>query len=276
MIKKTSALLFGLLLSIGVQTSLAQITITPIFLYLDQQERFGSILVMNGSEQEQEVSISFTFGYPITDENGNINMVYDDSSKAETWGISDAVRSFPQNFTLQPGQRQVVRLTIQPRDLEDRMYYTRVKTTSTPVSPSVGETSEDNVTTQITYKFEQITTLFYKHGEVNTGVEINNLNTEQTEEEVKFIADLSRNGNAPFLGSIVLNIKNEEGESVIERRTSTSIYFNYRQVFNINKENLPSGNYTAELTIVSERGDVSRSDIISIEPITQTVNLEVK
>jgi hypothetical protein len=231
---------------------------------------------MNGSEQTQEITIDFPFGYPTTNNQGNIQMVYDDSARAAKWGISDVIRGFPKSFTLQPGQRQVVRLTIRPREFEDRMYWSRIRTTSTPVSPPVGETQEDAVTTRITYKFEQVTTVFYKHGDINTGLDVQNLTTNQTDDQVQFIADLSRTGNAPFLGSLMLSINDQQGNTVVEKRTSTSIYFDYRQVFNIAKDQLTKGNYTAEFKILTQRGDVSNSDILQIEPIVRRINLTVK
>lgn len=276
MLKKTSSLLFALLLAFGVQTALSQITITPIYVYLDQQNRFGSMLVMNGSQQPQEVTITFSFGYPVTDAEGNIEMVYGDSTTADQWGIHEAIRGFPRSFTVQPGQRQVVRLTVAPRNFEDGMYWSRLKTTSTPVSPPVGETSADAVTTQITYKFEQVTTVFYKHGDVNTAVEITDFTTEQTENQVEFIADMTRSGNAPFLGSIVLTVIDQAGKTIIERSTSTSIYYDYRQVFRINREELPAGSYEAEIRIISRRGDVPQEHLVPIEPVTRRINVTVK
>lgn len=275
MTEKASYILLVILLVMGVKASMAQITITPIFLFLDEQERFGSILIMNGSDQAQEVSVTFPFGYPITDEDGNVEMVYDDSSMAEKWGISEIIRGFPRNFTLQSGERQVVRLTIQPKDFEDGMYWSRIRTTSTPVSPEVGETDQEDVTTQITYKFEQNTTIFYKHGNVNTGLDINELTTEQNDKSVNVSVDLTRRGNAPFLGSLILNVRNSQGETEIEKRTSTSIYFDHRQVFTIEKANLSPGEYTIEFRAVSQRSDVPNSDIIPIDPITRRTKLKI-
>lgn len=271
--------LFPILLLIGlflVKSASAQITIAPIMLFLDEQNRFGTILVLNGSDQVQEVSIEFLFGYPVTDEEGNINMVYNDSSMAEKFGISDVVRGFPKSFSLQPGQRQVVRLTIRPKDFEDGMYWSRIRTTSTPQAPPVGETSDEAITTQITYKFEQVTTVFYKYGDINLGLEVENITTSQTDQNVAFIADVSRTGNAPFLGSIILRVKDQQGIVVNEKRTSTSIYFDYRQVFEISKDQLPEGTYTAEFEFISERNDVARSDIIQIEPIKESINFTIK
>lgn len=265
----TSIILFLSVLACEVQ---AQITIAPTMVFIDQQNRFGNFLVLNGSDQAQEVSIEFPFGYPATNAEGEIEMIYDDSTKAEEFGISNLVKGFPQSFVLQPGQRQVVRLTVRPEDFSDGTYWTRIKVTSNAQNPPIGEETDDEITAQITYKFEQITTLFYKHGETNTGIEINDFTHRETDESIRFIADVSRSGNSPFLGSINLNILDSQGNSILTRSATTSIYFDYRQTFDIPKENLDEGKYTAEISFESQRPDVAREKIIQMEPVTNSIS----
>lgn len=249
----------------------AQITIAPTMVFIDQQDRFGSFLVLNGSDQAQEVSIDFPFGYPTTTSDGNINMVYDDSTKAENFGISDIVRGFPQNFVLQPGQRQTVRLTIRPKDFSDGMYWTRIRTTSNVQNPPVGTEAGDDITAQITYKFEQVTTLFYKHGDTNTGIDIKEFKQQYTTEHLEFIADVSRTGNSPFLGSIILSLTDDDGNVIAERLASTSIYFDYRQIFEIPKADLEDGTYNAQITFETQRPDVPKEDIVQMEPVSRSI-----
>lgn len=276
MFKKYFLTLFILLLTLGTQQALAQISIAPIMLFMDEQNPFGTIMVMNGSEDVQEVSIEFPFGYPVTDDVGNVQMVYDDSTTAEEWGIEDNIRGFPQNFTLQPGQRQVVRLQVRPQDFVDGMYWSRIRTTSTPQTPEIGETSDEEITTQISYKFEQVTTAFYKHGEVSTGIDIQSMNVAQNTDTIQFIADVERTGNAPFLGSIELTVRDDNGNTVLERRTSTSIYFDYRQIFEATTNELPAGDYTAEIGFFSQRSDIPQNSLVQMEPISESVNVTIK
>ena len=273
--KKIAAALFLLLFTVNKVS--AQVSIAPIMLAIDQQDRFGTLLVMNGSEQPQEISIEFPFGYPVTDKKGNIEMIYDDSAKAERWAISEQIRGFPTNFTLQPGQRQVVRLMIQPDSkFKNGMYWSRIRTTSTPQSPEVGESKDGEITTQISYKFEQVTAVFYKYGDVTTGIDIESIRTNKTDAQLQFIIDSKRTGNAPFLGSILLEVTNSNGETVVERKSSTSIYFDYRQIFEIDRSSLAPGSYSAKITFVSERTDVSQSDLVQINPVSQSIDFQLK
>ena len=275
---KKTLLTFILLLFCILNYSVAQITIAPTMVFIDQQNRFGTFLVLNGSDEPQEVSVEFPFGYPITSEEGNIQMVYDDSTSAEEYGLNNHVRGFPRNFVLQPGQRQVVRVTIRPGNFSNGTYWTRIRTTSTPQTPAIAEQTDDEIRAQITYKFEQVTTLFYKHGQTNTGIEFRDLTHHVNEEEGnhEFIADVSREGNSPFIGSILLEIFDADGGKVLERMTSTSIYFDYRQVFDVPAESLEGGDYRAEITFRTQRPDVPRDKIIQMEPVTRSLSFSVE
>lgn len=269
---KKLSLIFLFLTAFTYNTMWAQITIAPTMVFIDQQNRFGSFLVLNGSEEAQEVSIEFPFGYPVTSQDGNIDMVYDDSAAADRYGISDVVRGFPQNFVLQPGERQTVRLTIRPKDFTDGTYWTRIKTTSNAQEPPVGAASEDEITAQITYEFEQVTTLFYKHGDTNTGIDINEFVAQDTGENIEFVVDVSRTGNSPFLGSIILELTDTEGNLSAEKLASTSIYYDYRQIFVIPKSDLKDGTYNASVTFETRRPDVAREDIVQMEPVSRSIS----
>ncbi len=273
---KKLSLIFLLIFGVLLTGAKAQITIAPTMVFIDQQERFGSFLVLNGSDQAQEVSIEFPFGYPTTNTEGNVEMVYDDSSRAQQYGIDNLVKGFPQNFVLQPGQRQTVRMTVRPKDFSDGTYWTRIKTTSSAQNPAVGEETDDGITAQITYKFEQVTTLFYKHGDTNTGIEIQEFTHHNSEDNFEFIADVNRSGNSPFLGSIILTISDSNGNTVVEKRTSTSIYFKYRQVFEVAQDEFENGEYSAEITFETQRPDVPSENIVQMEPVSQSINFTKK
>ena len=277
MTKRISSLFIFLFL-FGLKSLIAQVTIAPTMLFLNEQNRFGTVVVMNGSDEVQEISIEFPFGYPVTNDEGKLQMVYNDSSDiAQKRGLHNAIKGFPKNFSLQPGQRQVVRLTVRPQNFTDGMYWSRIRTTSVPQTAAVGEAEEGEITTEITYKFEQVTTLFYKHGNLNTGIDIKEVHANNHEENIDVVANVSRTGNAPFLGSIYLTVSDQEGNTVVEKKISTSIYFDYKQVFTVSKEELKPGNYEAQVRFVSRRNDVSPEDIVAMDkPVNQSINFSVE
>ena len=109
----------------------AQVTISPTSLFIDSKSKFATLLIMNGSEVAQEVKLSWEFGYPKTDEDGNIGMVYNDVKEEELHSAAGWIRGFPKSFVLEAGARQIVRITARaPRGLADGTYWSRLKTTS--------------------------------------------------------------------------------------------------------------------------------------------------
>ncbi len=67
------------LAALGAGSADAQILVAPIQLFTGARSPMNTFYVYNQSQQPQEVSISFRFGYPVSSENGDIRMVYGDS-----------------------------------------------------------------------------------------------------------------------------------------------------------------------------------------------------
>lgn len=251
----------------------AQVTIAPTNLFIDGNTRFGTYMVINNSNETQEISIDFIFAYSQTDEDGNRRVVQDDTETAETYSIADDVRAFPRNFTLVPGQRQVVRLRLNPpADLEDGTYWARIKTSSSPEAPPLELAANNAVAARVGIKVEQVTGLFFKKGTVTTGIEIDEIRTDYESETGKLfvLTDLRRTGNSPFLGSISTSLIDSNGQEVRNGFLSTSIYFDsvYRQQFDI--ADLPNGTYTIRITFETRRSDIQSSDLVQMQPVTQT------
>jgi len=246
-----------------------QVTISPMSLFLDSKQRFQTVIIMNTTDQAQEVSLKWQFGYPVTDETGNITMVYDDSKMEERYSAAEWIRGFPKRFVLQPGARQTIRVTVRaPRNLDDGTYWTRLVTSSNELSETVGEEVTEGIRTQINFQFNQITSVFYKHGEVSTGIELKEVRTSIEDNTLSLFADLMKSGNSPFLGSMEAKILNSKGEVVKEQFMFVSVYFDGLRRMKIDIEDLPSGSYTAEIQYVSKRKDIPDTDVISAPTVS--------
>ncbi|WP_103665045.1 fimbrial biogenesis chaperone [Gracilimonas amylolytica] len=257
--------------------SMAQVTIAPTNLFIDSQSKFGTYMVINNSNTPQEVSIDFFFGYSQTDENGNRTTVEDSAEVAADHSIAESIRAFPRNFVLNPNQRQIVRLRITPPNtLNDGVYWSRIKTSSTPQSAPIELSNDQSVTAQVGIVINQVTGLFYKNGDVNTGIEVAEIRTEISDENIlAVLTDYNRTGNAPFLGTISVNLKNSDGEVVQSGFISTSLYFDGTQRQELNIEGVPSGQYTIEVKFESQRNDVSSRDIVQMDPVTATTTVTI-
>ncbi|MDZ7771882.1 MAG: hypothetical protein U5K31_03965 [Balneolaceae bacterium] len=261
----------------GTVQGTAQITIAPTTLYLDDQNRFGTMLVLNGSSQPQEVSIEFEFGYLAADSAGNPEMVYDDSLAASEKSVADRILGFPSNFTLQPNQRQVVRLTVRNTgSLADGTYWSRIRTISNPVSPSIEEQTSEGISAQINFRFEQVTTAFFKKGNVTTGLDFGESNVSITDDTGIIHTRMSQTGNSPYIGTMNLRILNEQGDLVTESSSTVAIYFTTQRQFQFDASEMPPGTYTAEMVFETTRTSIDDAEMVQASPINHTVTFRMQ
>lgn len=259
----------------SVSVVYSQVSIAPVFVFMNDNNSFGSFVVMNGSNQNQEIAVDFVFGYSATDEAGNGFMVYDDSTAYAQYAATDWVRAFPRNFVLEPGQRQTVRITARPpQGIADGLYWTRIRTASNPQTPSIDELAVEGVRTQITFRFEQVTALFYKKGNVNTAIRLNNIRGERTENGFSALVDVYRTGNSPFFGSAFITLRDSNNRVVAENAFPVSIYFDGTRRFTLPAE-LSTGDYTVNIRFESQRGDMPGQDVIPIEPVSQSASVSL-
>lgn len=266
----------SLALSLSIFNAFGQVTIAPTNLFIDDNSKFGTYMVINGSNETQEISIDFIFSYANLDENGNRTLVYDDAEMEEQFSIVEYVRAFPKNFTLAPNQRQIVRLRISaPNNMPDGTYWSRIKTSSTPEAPPLELQTDQAVTAQVGIIVEQVTGLFYKNGNVNTGIEISTIRTERESSVLNVYTDFLKTGNSPFLGSITTTLLDNSGREVKTGFISTSVYTDGTHKQELDISDLGAGSYSIKVTFETRRSDISERDIVGMEPVTLTTSFEI-
>ncbi len=249
----------------------AQVVVAPTILFMSDQSRFGTFVVMNRSNTPQEIGVSFKFGFPESDSLGNITMNYNDSLMAQEHSCESWLRGFPQKFILNPGQQQVVRLLASPpAGIQDGEYWTRLITSSTPQAKTI-DTVRSGITANITFVLQQVTTVIFKKGYVNTSVQIQRLVSEQDSTSMNLMADVARGGNSPFFGRMSAVVKDHAGNTVYTNQQVLAIYQNKMVVkFPVPLSDLRSGSYTADFKLESERTDIPGEDMIKIPTVEKS------
>jgi hypothetical protein len=252
----------------------AQTLVAPTVMTLSDRERFGTFLVDNRSNEAQEVTISFKFGYSSSDAEGNRFFVYDDSASAATFGLHDRIRAFPRRFVLAPGDRQVVRMSARPAaDTPDGVYWARIVTASQPQSAAVEQTAAEGVATQVVFRLEQVTTVLYQKGQVATGLEAPELEAQMEADSLTVRVPLRRVGNAPFYGRAHLAIVGDVvaggtgAVPALEDELLFEVFFDRVLRFAVPLESLPSGHYRVRVTLDSDRPDIPRDQRVDAEPV---------
>jgi P pilus assembly chaperone PapD len=264
-------------LSVGAFKPLsAQVSIAPSTVFISDQTNIGTLYVSNRSDEPQEVSIEFAFGYPSSDADGNIVMNYEDSVAFSSHAINERIRAFPRSFVLGPRQQQTVRFQVRPQPgATDGVYWTRVKILANPQTPEIDMPSEDGIATRITFRFEQVIAAFYKQGGVTTGVNVKDVEVRHADARMMLLVHLERTGNAPFIGSMVAKMYDTGGNLVLERQTTTTAYFEEIRRIELDTEGIEPGNYRVELTFETRRGDISPTDLVQAPAITETVQVRI-
>ncbi len=263
------------LLAVGASvaaSAAAQTLVAPTVMTLSDQQRFGTFLVDNRSAEPQEVTISFKFGYSASDADGNRHFVYDDSVSAASFGLHERIRAFPRRFVLAPGQRQIVRMSARPApDAPDGVYWARVVTASQPQSSAPEQTAREGVSTQVIFRLEQVTTLLYQKGRVDTGLQPGALEARMGRDSVTVTLPLRRLGNAPFYGRARLSVVAEATDPLAGPAPALTdellfeVFFDRVIRFDVPLAGLPAGHYRVVVAVDSDRPDIAREDRVVAE-----------
>lgn len=267
------------LLGIFISTGHAQVTISPTAVFLDSNSKVGSFFVSNPSNSAVEVRLSFEFAYPSTDSDGRVFLNYEDSEAEELYSLVPHLRAFPTTFVLESNQRQTIRLIGRlPQDTDPATYWTRMRVSSSQLTPPIGEAAEGQVAAQVTFQIDQVTAVLVHHGNVDTGVTIHSTEArvDAETESLQILTDVERTGNAPFIGSVTTTILGSNGEEINTRRSSTSVYFRNLQRVEFELSELPAGTYTAVTTYETSRNDISSRNLIQAPSTTERLTFTIE
>jgi len=269
-------IIFAIVLLVSSLTR-AQVIVAPTILFMGDQSRFGTFVVMNRSNTPQEISVSFRFGFPESDSSGNIRMQYDDSLMAEKHSCQPWVKGFPQKFIVNPGQQQVVRLLVSPpANIGDGEYWTRLVTSSTPQAKTI-DTVRTGITANITFVLEQVTTIIYKKGNASTNIELPEVEVKKDSASMNLLAHVTRGGNSPFFGRISAVVEDKAGNKLFSQDEVIAVYRNDMTLkFAVPLSKLPEGSYTADITLSSDRTDISQDDLLKTASVEKTINFSIQ
>jgi P pilus assembly chaperone PapD len=275
--KRVRTAVILMILFLGIASLHAQIAISPPYVSVDGKSGVGTLYVTNNSNQAQEVEISFAFGYPASDEEGNLVMNYTDTVAFEQYAMDPVVRAFPRSFILPANQQRTVRIQVKPTaGMKDGFYFTRAKILAKAQTPDVAKTVSEGITTKITFTFEQVIPAFYARGKVTTGLKIEKIDVAQKDTVLVIKAQIDRLGTAPFIGSMIAKLMDSKGKVVATTQSSTTAYFNVLRRLDMGIPKVAPGQYRMELLFETKRGDMAIGDLVQAPPVVQTVDVVIK
>lgn len=230
----------------------------------------ASIVIINPADTRVEIAVSTLFGYPVTDDSGNLRLqtfdtVADSMPSAASW-----ISAYPRRFTLEAGQRQTVRLVVAaPTNTKTGEYWARLVISSKNALPSQSVPVADS-TQPVSMRFDlevrSILPLLYRRGDVATRVSIGEVEADQKNDSLHVRPNLRRGGNAAWVGTLRMSLRDAGNTEVRRSELPLAVYYALSPRFALPVEGLPSGTYTLEINALATRADLPRHQVLSATP----------
>ena len=252
------------------------VTVSPNALFIDSRTHSGVLTLYNPGTTAEEIEITFAFGYPRSDLAGAISVALADSAPAGEPSVLGFVRAFPRRLRLEPGQRQTVRILMQPpAGLAEGEYWGRVLVHSRGGRPPV-EQQQGGIHMQIDLETVIVGAVNYRNGAVKTGVAIDSARAAivAAGDSVRVVADLRRLGNAAYLGHLTLELVGADGRVIGSVDEDLAVYRTLRKVESIAippRTSLVGASVRYRLT--TERPDIDPESRLAAEAVTGSIAL---
>jgi len=251
-------ILLAALLLVATALPALAVTVSPSALYIDHRTRSGVLTLVNTGTLPEEIEIGFLFGYPKADSLGNVHVQVVTEAPAGEPSLLPYLRAFPRRLRLEPGQRQVVRIFVQPpADLASGEYWGRIAVTSRGGQPPIEE-QQGQIRMQVNVETVVIAAVTYRNGTVATGLKVGSVAaSRQDPSTVRVTMDLVRTGSAAYLGRAQLTLVDGRGAKVAELAEDIAVYRDMRRAFVLTASApLPPGDYEVRYTIDANRPDL--------------------
>ncbi len=252
--------------------------IAPHAVHIDARTRSGTLELYNPGNDAVEIEISTLFGYPVTDSTGKITLLLEADPDSAAHSAADWIAAFPRRLSLEPRARQTVRLLARPpAGLEDGEYWTRlvvaVRGGTMPVS---GADSAEGITVGLSLEVRTIIALTYRNGRVQTGVSTRNLRANQEADTLAIRMDLTREGNAAFIGTLRWSLVDSTGATLVVDELPIAVYYQMSPRRVLPLDDVEPGSYRLIVELTSERSDVPPDVVLPIVTVADTVAVQLR
>jgi hypothetical protein len=255
---RRSLLLLAFVLG-GVRIAGAQgVVVAPHAIYVDHRTRSASVTLYNPGADPVEASVSFLFGYPVTDSTGHLQLFQPDSVTPDMPSASGWIEAFPKRITIPPLARQTVRLLARPpQGLPDGEYWARVVVTARGGAVPVSNADTGAIRIGLNLEVRTLIPLIYRKGVLRTGLSVASVKTAKVADSVEVRPHLRREGTAAYTGTAKGALVDQSGKSVASFSQPIAVYYDAEPAFRLGAKGLPAGTYHLRLEFVTERPDIA-------------------
>lgn len=244
------------------------IVVAPHHAFLDDRTRSGVIYLHNPEAEPEEVSISFVFGYPVSDSAGDVSVQLIPEPAEDAPSAADWIRAYPRRTVIGPGQTRAVRLLAQPpADLADGEYWTRALVTSRGAAAPAAASDTVGVRVGLTLEVRTVVPITYRKGAVETGVSLGNIERVVAGDSLVTRVALRRLGNAAFLGMLHVTLLDVNGNAVAGAHRHIAVYRDLLKRVSLPVKGLTAGDYVLQIRIDTQRSDLDPQVVLPAPPL---------
>lgn len=251
----------------------AAVAVSPVALYIDARDRTGTLTLFNPGSRPEEIEVDFAFGYPVSDQEGNVSVkIMDPVPEGEPSAVG-WLRAFPRRMVLQPGQRQVMRVMVQPPPgLPEGEYWARALVHSRGGQPPI-EQQRGDVTVQLEVETVVVVAVNYRNGSMHTGVRVTDASATTVGDTVRATIDYERTGNAAYLGRVLAELVDAGGNTVASTEEVLAVYRTIRRRLDLVPPAGATGPWKVRFTMDTDRDDLPPGGALSSERVVHEVDV---
>ncbi len=258
--------LTALLLAVSMVTEVVGLVVAPTGIYLTDADPSGVVRLYNSGTEPTEVSVEAVFGYPTTDEDGQVRL--DLQPEGDPRSAADWLQILPRRLVVPPGERRAVRVLARPPEgLPEGEYWTRLVVTSQGQKLPVAGADTTTVKVGLSLRVRTIIALSYRRGQVDTGIEVGQFAPQIQGDSLVVWPELRRQGNGAYIGRMQLELLDRDNAVVRSWDSQVAVYETYHRRYAYDVSDLPTGVYRLALRLDTEREDIARSERLATVPV---------
>lgn len=257
----------------GASVRAAAVAVSPVAVYIDSRDRTGTLTLFNPGSRPEEIQVEFAYGYPVSDDDGNVSVQIMDTVPSGEPSAVPWLRAFPRRMVLDPGQRQVMRVMVQPPPgLPDGEYWARALVHSRGGQPPI-EQQRGDVTVQLEVETVVVVAVNYRNGSVSTGLRVRDASASLVGDTVQATIDYERTGNAAYLGRVLAELVDAGGRTVASTEEVLAVYKTIRRRLALVPPADAAGPYKVRFTMDTERDDLPPGGALPSERVVREVDV---
>jgi len=256
----------------------ANVLVAPTSVILSDKQRTGRMTVRNPTNKPVEIEIRFSYGLPVSDEQGNVKVVFQDSLVTDPHSALGWIKAFPRKMILDPNTSQTIRfLARPPKDIQDGEYWARIMVRSQEGQTTIPTpSSREGISTRLNMVMQTAIVIKYRKGNLLSKIEVIDTEVMQNDSSVIALIDMKNRGNVSYVGILKCRLLDARNKEISMDKIDLAVYYDL-----LRRVELPitEGNFTppykVEVSISTDgRSDIPPQDLIIGNKIEYVATVE--